>query len=236
MESMMSLYNIARDKQKVQQNEFNPHASATGAILQGIAGGMQERKERPSREAELMLKLMEISAKQGEIKAQEQMMQQKQEAHQQLFGNLNTSKTKSLVDKYGKPINTFEGNFGGFEKTHDKTIKWDADKGVQIELKPKKGAKDKQNELDMYSKKKEIELQLKQKYGKVDTNALALEINRLTEPYKDFGKEVNWTKMQAENPNLYKTVMMLYEAHDKLARKKFNPDDPMGIGDIDLEE
>jgi len=238
MESMMSMYNIARDKQKVKQNEFDPYASATGAMMQGVSGGLEKREAQPGKNVDMFLKLLDIAKKQGEIQAQQRIAQQNQEMHQQIFGNLNANNEKNTTDKMGKPIHTAGSRIGKLWETHDIYPKYDSKTGsYDVDMKPKKEPKRTMSEeVSLHRQKKTVEYDLKKKYGSVDPNAIALEINRLADPYRDFGKEVNWTKMQTENPKLFKTIQMLYDMHRKLRTKQFNPDDPLGISDTDLEE
>jgi len=234
MASMAEMYNIARDKQKVQENEYNPMAGALNSMMQGLAKGWQMKQERPAKEADMFLKLLEIAEKQGEMKRQEEIDRRRKEMYEQYFGGLGADNLKTTTDKTGKGIYTPGGKIQKMEDTHEKSFKYDSKTGgVDVELKPEKSGKD---ELSLYTSKKEIEYKLKQKYGKVDANAIALEINRLCDPYRDFGKEVSWKKMRKENPKLYQTVQMLYEMHRKIRTEQFNPDDPLGISDLDLEE
>jgi len=239
-QSMQSLFNIARQKQQIQENEFNPYASATGALVEGIGGRLQDRAGRPGREADLFLKLLEVAEKQGAIKRQQEIDQRNQEMHQQLFGNLNTGNLKILTDKTGKGVNTtaslMEKAVGPQSTTHETTRKWNSKTGYwDIESKSKKESAKRSisEEVSLYKQKKEVEYDLKKKYGNIDASSIALEINRLADPYRDFGKEVNWNMMKSNNPKLYKTIQMLYDMHDKLRKEQYNPNDPLGMG---LEE
>lgn len=237
IQSMESLYNIARNKQQIKENEYNPWTGMAGAMLEGTAAGLQKREERPAQEAELFLKLLDIQQKQEEIKKQELINKQNQEMHQKLFGNLNADKQRVVTDDSGNPVHSPGSYIEKLWKTHDINVKYDPAKGFSgFEMKPKKTEKTQEQELDLYTQKKKIDYELKRKYGTVDANAIALEINRLADPYRDFGKEVNWTKMQTENPKLYKTIQMLYDMHSKIRNEQFNPENPLGISDLDLEE
>jgi hypothetical protein len=164
MASMSEMFNIARGKQQIQENEFDPYASAAGAVVKGVGGRLQDRKERPGREATLFLKLLEIAEKQGEMKRQQEIDQRNQEMHQQLFGNLNTGNLKIMTDKTGKGVNStaslMQKYVGPESTTHETTRKWNSKTGYwDIESKPKKESTKRSisEEVDLHRQKKKVD-------------------------------------------------------------------------------
>ena len=103
---MSEMYNIARDKQKVKEKEFDPYASAAGSAISGVSAGLEQRAAQPGKNVDMFLKLLDVAKKQGEMKRQQEIDQRNREVHQRLFSNLKTGSLKTIVDKEGKPVNS----------------------------------------------------------------------------------------------------------------------------------